>query len=226
MLAPDPADMRYVDLNYEPMTAEDLKAKAQSTNPEDAFLAVAKRMPVRIRVLMDSRKISSLLVACANAKLTFEVHQLRFNPPVHAPMGFGGFGGTGYGGTGYGATGTLGAASTETPSSGYPPSGSSGYPPSGSSGYPPSGYASSPSGYGSSSRSTYGSGYSGYGGGYDDPYGEQPAETYDRPVELFGIVYIFNPVDRSKLGSEPGGTDPATATGDEVASTTRVGRGL
>jgi hypothetical protein len=210
------------------MTAEDLKAKAQSTNPEDAFLAVAKRMPVRIRVLMDSRKISNLLVACANAKLTFEVHQLRLNPPVHAPMGFGGLGGTGYGGSGYGGTGygagpggaagPLGAAATETPSSGYPPSGSSGY--------PPSGYASSPTGYGSSSRSAYGSGYGGYGGGYDDPYGEQPDETYDRPVELFGIVYIFNPVDRSKLGSEPGGTDPATATGDEVASTTRVGRGL
>ncbi|MBM4090326.1 MAG: hypothetical protein FJ276_13015, partial [Planctomycetes bacterium] len=40
----DPANGRYVDNNYEPMTAERLRTAMKSNQPSDAFLAVAKRM--------------------------------------------------------------------------------------------------------------------------------------------------------------------------------------
>jgi hypothetical protein len=68
---PHPAEGRYVNDNFKPiMTVDELKATAD----------VAKRIPIRLRVHMDQRQINRLLVACANAPLTFEVRQLRFNP--------------------------------------------------------------------------------------------------------------------------------------------------
>ena len=64
----------------------------------------------------------------------------------------------------------------------------------------------------------YGGGYGG-GGGYGDDMDGIPAETYDKTVEFFGVVNIFNPVDRKKLysaiQSEDGEMDDAEPAADE-----------
>ena len=78
----DTADMRYVDKNYEPLSGERLRGvmKAEDLDPADATLAVAKRMPVRMRFRVDQRKLNRVLAECASAELTIEVRQLRINP--------------------------------------------------------------------------------------------------------------------------------------------------
>ncbi len=75
----DPADGRYVDKDFQPLTASALRSAYQSTNPNDAYLAVAKRMPVRIGLLMDQRDITQLLLECGNSPLPIEVRQVRIN---------------------------------------------------------------------------------------------------------------------------------------------------
>jgi hypothetical protein len=102
---PDPAEGRYVDKNYEPLPAATLRQVMENEGelaPEQAYLAVAKRVPVRMRVSMDQRHIDKLLVECANSELTVEVRQLLINPdyvPSRASQpGGGGFGDLGFGG--------------------------------------------------------------------------------------------------------------------------------
>ena len=77
---PDPADNRYVDAKYAPVKGSQLRAAFKSQSPNDAFLVVAKRMPVRMVLKVDVLKLSRLLAMCGNAKLTFEVRQVRINP--------------------------------------------------------------------------------------------------------------------------------------------------
>ena len=174
----DPLENRYVDENYQPLEAESLRSAAAS---EDiAQIAVSKRMPIRLRVKMDSRKMAQLLAACANAPLTFEVHQVRVNPKASTSVGggLGGYGGGGYGdaGGGYGDAG-----------GGYGDAGGGG-------------------GYGNA----YGGGGDGYGGGYGGGFDDEGpvGETYEKTVELFGIIYIYNPVDKAKLKTnEPEAND-------------------
>jgi hypothetical protein len=115
---------RYYDMNYEPIT--DIQSPS---------LKVAKRIPVRMRVRMDQRKINDLLVQCANSPLTFEVRQLRFNPQ------------------------------------------------------------GGPDESGRQERAAF---------AQTDDKTLAEYESLDRTVELFGIVYIFNPVDDSVLGGELG----------------------
>ena len=168
----DPLEGRYVDENYLPLEAEALRTAAGSEDIAD--IAVAKRMPVRLRVKMDSRKMAQLLAACSNAPLTFEVHQVRVNPKA-STTAVGGMGGYGGGGDGYGGGGG--------------------------------------DGYGGGGGDGYGGGGGAYGGGgaadYGGDFGEGPApETYEKTVELFGIIYIYNPVDKTKLKTnEPEETD-------------------
>jgi hypothetical protein len=122
---------RYYNDKYEPIA--DLPTLMSS-------VTVAKRVPVRIRLLMDQRQIAKLLVECANAPLTFEVRQLRFNPQ------------------GVGPAGALGEAFREPE-----------------------------------------------GGLFTRQQAVKTLEDYqtlDRTVELFGIIYIFNPVDEAVLGGE------------------------
>jgi len=147
--ADDPAEGRYVDKNYQSLPAAKLRsvmAATEAMEPEDAYLAVAKRVPVRMRLSIDQRKLPDLLVACGNSELTVEVRQLRLNPED----------------------------------------------------------------IGSSSSSIIGRG-GGYGGGYGDgpsiARGALATEStspfpFDVVVELYGIVYIYNPVDDRALGVE------------------------
>ena len=77
-------------------------------------LIVAKRVPFRIAVEMDERKINQFIAVCANSEFVFEINQLRVNR--HTPnekIVFNG-GGSGAGDPsklgGMGAGGSLGAA--------------------------------------------------------------------------------------------------------------------
>lgn len=165
----DPADMRYVDKDYKPLPAATVRSDV-TTSPEQVYLAVAKRMPVRLVCTIDQRKIHKLLVECGNSPLTVEVRQVRIggNAGKGAQGGYGG----GYGGS---------------------------------------------SGFGSSFESTASPGSEGeYGSmGYGSTR-SAVSQNNDVTVEIYGIVYIYNPVNEKALGVDPseGGLDPGALTAD------------
>jgi hypothetical protein len=166
--SPDPASGRYVDTAFQPINGDMLRTVVSSgaLNPTDAPLAVAKRVPVRMRFVMDQRKLNRLLTECGNANLLFEVRQVRINTEAHgAASGMGGM----MGGSGGGRAGPSLGGSAGTPGLGAP------------------------------EGSMEGSGGSGGGGGSITVGG---AKTFDLPVEIYGVVYLFNPVDMNKLGIE------------------------
>lgn len=161
---PDPADNRYVDANLRPVSGADLRMKMKSTAPDDAFFAVAKRVPVRLRVRMDQSKLAKLLAELGNGLMMIEVKQVRVNSSdqplainlsaVASPEGGEGGEGGGFSG-GFGGARSLGGESS----------------------------------------------------------GSSVAADPDTPVEVFGIVYLFNPPNKEKLGFaaepppvQPGGT--------------------
>lgn len=195
----DPADNRYVDDEMEPLTGDQLRSAMESPSAENAFLVVAKRMPVRLRVNMDVRKLPLLLCECANSDLPVEVRQVRINTPPAQAGGMGGYGGmSGMGGSGmYGGEG------------GYGMEGSGGY----------ESESSYESDYGDYGGYGSGEGYSGMGGAM----GQSVESPYDADVEIYGLVYVYNPVDPEKLGlgededeagKQPQGT--ATAAGGQT----------
>jgi hypothetical protein len=188
----NPADNRYVDRDYRKLTAEELKAAVQAEEPEKAYLAVAKRIPVQMRLLVDTRRLNRLLAECANEELTVEVRQLRMGCPPSQPVsafgggygasgygasGYGasGYGASGYGASGYGASGYGAAAGADGAAGGTDAAAAAGA--AGSAGYGSTGYGAS--GYGAS-----GYGASGYGAGgldaaamvevYDPEHAEAP----------------------------------------------------
>jgi len=168
--APDPASGRYVDIAFQPINGDTLRSvvSGSSFDATNAPLAVAKRVPVRMRFKMDQRKLNRLLTECGNADLLLEIRQVRINTDPHgnADMGgmMGGFGGTMGGGRGGPQMGGMGGL----PGLGSPEGGMEG---SGSAG------GAGPSVVGTS-------------------------KSYDLPVEIYGIVYLFNPVDMNKLQIE------------------------
>ena len=100
----DPANNRYIDATYTPIAADRLRQALTSDSPstEDAFLVVAKRIPVRMGVVMDQRQVHRLIAECGNANLVVEVRQVRINRQKSA-------GGTGPGGmVGMGGMGPMG----------------------------------------------------------------------------------------------------------------------
>ena len=90
----DPAENRYVNMQNEPIAASTLRSALMSQRPEDATIAVAKRLPVMMSVDIDQRYIPNLLAACGNAQLMLEVKQVRILPKGQSQSGgYGGFGG-------------------------------------------------------------------------------------------------------------------------------------
>lgn len=77
----------YVDVNYEPLPADVVKAviTGQELPETNLELIVAKRIPVRIALRMDERRISDFMAACANSPFEFEIQQVRWNR--HKPGG-------------------------------------------------------------------------------------------------------------------------------------------
>jgi hypothetical protein len=74
-------DRRYVDTAYEPIEASKVKlVLGGATLPEQNLeLIVAKRVPFRLAVKMDERKINEFIAICANSEFVFEVNQVRIN---------------------------------------------------------------------------------------------------------------------------------------------------
>ncbi len=85
----DPADRRYVDASFKPILGADLRSKIKSESPEDAYFAVAKRVPVRLRMTMDMRRLQTFLANCGNEGLMLEVRQVRIGD-LEAVTGSGG----------------------------------------------------------------------------------------------------------------------------------------
>lgn len=175
----DPVEMRYVGMDYEPLSASRVRSALTSESPSDAFLVVAKRIPIRIGVKMDQRHVHRLVTECGNSTLMVEVRQVRVNKQT---AGGGGGGGGGFGGFGM-------------------PSGGGG---GGESGGLMGGFGmmgSSQFGGGNRNQAASGSGY-------------------DLPIELYGIVYIYNPVidklnvEKLEAGDEEAGAAPVEAAAD------------
>lgn len=219
-ISTDPAFGRYVNEKYEPLDPKRLREAWTSRNPADALLAVAKRMPVRMRFTIDQRRGNRLLAECGNSRLPVEVRQVRVN---REPAPAGGMGG------GYGSGGSYGGSSG---SGGMMPGDASGGMGSGGMGYGGMGSGGMGSG-GMSGSGSYGSGMpgsamSGLGGSAAAPRrvgGDMSTAAVDPnliTVELYGIVYIYNPVNKSQLGLEEGTTTVATppATPPATAPTT------
>ena len=78
---PSPFHGRYVDNKQEPITAETVRTTINGDQfPEENLeLIVAKRVPFRLAVRMDERKINEFLAYCANSPFSFEVQQIRIN---------------------------------------------------------------------------------------------------------------------------------------------------
>ncbi len=149
---PDPAEGRYVDKDYQPLPAATLRKVMGSTEsiaPEEAYLAVAKRIPVRMRISIDQKKLPKFLVECANAELTVEVRQLRVNPSDDGSLM---------------STGGRGIESPRRPRS----------------------RRQEP-----------------MAGGMN-PEPETNIFPFDVTAEIYGIIYLYNPVDDRALGIESG----------------------
>ncbi|MEO1617188.1 MAG: hypothetical protein AAFV88_15160 [Planctomycetota bacterium] len=110
--SPDPGDNRYVNTAFEPIDASTLRSAFVSNDPNQVAIAVAKRLPVMLRLQMDQRSIPRLLAACGNAPLMVDVHQIRIMPKggsSNMGMGMGGDMGMGMGGDmGMGMGGDMG----------------------------------------------------------------------------------------------------------------------
>jgi hypothetical protein len=221
LLARDPAINRYVDDKYQPLAPDRLRGALKSQTPEDALLAVAKRMPVRIRVVLDQRKLNVLLAQCGNSKLPVEIRQVRINRPPAAmgagagaggygggeggggmPGGFssGGFGGGGFGGGGFGGGGFGGGGEGGGMPGGFGGGGFGGGMPGGFGG------GGMPGGFGGGMPG--GGGESGYGANTGRAAMIPGSVTADAsvdpnivPVELYGIVYIYNPANKDQLNA-------------------------
>ncbi len=216
----DPADGRYVDDKMESLTGDRLRTAMASNQPTDAFLAVAKRMPVRVRFKMNVLKLPLLLCELANATLPVEVRQVRINAP--AGSGAGGFGAMMSSGRGPSAMGMGASAPMGTGSGGAslsPGGGGMSLSPGGG------GMSMGPGGGGMSMgpggmSMGPGGGYPGMpsGGGYPGMRAQGAAASdspYDATVEIYGLIYIYNPVDLAKLGLED---ETATAAGDAATA--------
>ena len=141
----DPGDNRYVDTAGKPVTASALRAALSSNSPTDAFMAVAKRIPVMLSLKMNQKAVPELLATCGSAQLMVEVKQVRI-------LAAGASGATAGGGsTGYGSgTGTSGMSDAMLGPTGAP----------------------------------------------KNPF------PLDMDVEIYGIIYIYNPPQAEKLGVE------------------------
>lgn len=219
----DPAHNRYVNTKFEPIAAEKLRGVMvnKQTSAEDAELVVAKRMPVRLKMVMDQRRLTTFLSNCGNAELPVEIREIVSILPAK-----GGAPATGSGGGGAGG-GMGGGGGGEPGMSGAPISGAASMDMGGGGGMEGGG-----GGMGTGGMEGGGGGMGAGGGGGGGQSGAAFKSTdilaTDVLVELKGVVYIYNPVDMDRLGMKPEpagaetGTKPAdgnqNATGNKTES--------
>ncbi len=169
---------RYVDQDHKPLR--------EPTSGE------FKRMPVRMLLLVDQRRITRLLAECANSGMPVEVTKVALNP--------------GMGSLDFARMTTAGRVGYEEEGSGMMP-----YPggmPMG--GMPMGGTPMMPG----SEYEEEGPAYMGAGGTGPTQRREQQT-SYDVPIEIQGIIYIFDRPDSEKLGA---GTAAAAAAAASPAS--------
>ena len=157
--APAPDEGRYVNADGKRLPAGEA-AKAQF-----------KRMPIFLRLKIDQREISRLLVECANSPLPVEVRQLRINPVKQgggsspaAPRADQATLRNKLGGSMGGGTGKLSGGAVSAPAA-------------------------------SATAAV------------------SDAEANEMPIELLGIIYIYNKPDMSKLAGQEGGAPPMDGGG-------------
>ena len=213
-LAIDPADNRYISFaaesEFQPRKGAELRESIRTVSAANAVDAVAKRVAIRMRLKIDPSGLSRLITACGNADLLLEVYQVRVATdaaPETGSVGGGGMGGMGgYGGMSGSGGGRPGMGGGMGMGGG---AGGDGY------------------GEGSSSGGEYG------GGGY----GVAPATLEDASseisVEIFGLIYLYNPdnivslgtdlaaekIDASTNGNSAQSLDPAVASPASPAPT-------
>ena len=195
-----PGNARYASLDFKPVSRQDLQDGVMKTTLSDlAYLTVAKRIPIRLGVVMNEKKVGEFLAACANADLPFEVRQVRVNR--HTP-GDGTFGGTAGGG---------GGGEMERPEDG-----------GGGMQRPEDGGGGAGAGVDGGAGPGVDGGGGGPGGDSDTvEAGDSVVNTrtdYDISVEFYGIVKIYNPVNYEMLGmskpAEPAAGDAPAKDGD------------
>jgi hypothetical protein len=195
--AKDPAEGRYVDTSFKPLTGTQLRGAMNLQNATDAVIAVAKRIPVRMRLKIDESQLGRLITECGNGKMMLEVLQVRYNTQAASTGAAGGFGGGGggFGGDGGGGeggppsaaglgTGGSGAGAGIGDGASEPESGGDGGGPGGMPGM-------AGMGGGAASRSTNG----------------------EVPIEIFGLIYLFNPpasLSSTKTQEGAPGAQPAS----------------
>lgn len=197
------ASGRYVDLNYKSIVDINVLRNAMkgTGTKEDMLLAVSKRMPVRMQFKMDQRKLTTLLAECGNSKLPVEVRQVRIKNSLGGSESSSGVGG------------------------GMPGSSSSGS----AGGMPmPGGMSGGPGAVGGSGSIPGFSGGGGSGQGNAKPASIASSKTdpNEITVEIYGIVYIYNPPDRKLLGiPEPAGTTLPGPTTTPTSTTPPINAG-
>lgn len=73
----DPAHLRYIDKEFKPIEASKYRQSVSSNKlSPDSWMSVVKRVPVRLRLRVDERRIGEILEKCANAKIPLEVRQI------------------------------------------------------------------------------------------------------------------------------------------------------
>jgi len=182
VMTTDPANGRYVDAAYKPITGEELRTNLQSELPEHAYFAVAKRVPVRLRFKMDQRKVPQFLADCGNAALMLEIRQVRLGDTAAATAGGGSMGGMGMGGMGMGDMGGGGGGGRGMGGMGMGGMGMEG--------------GSGMGGYGEGGDGMGGMGGMGMGG----MGAIQAKPAWEMSVEVYGVVYLYNPVSIKRLG--------------------------
>lgn len=168
----DPAIGRYVDIDYNPLDPKVLREARTSQDPKQAIYAVAKRMPVALRLRIDQRKLNDLLAECGNSSLPIEVRQVRINCEAGQDGSSRGSGGGSFSGSG--SMGPSGSSMGSAPGPG----------------------GASSMGPGSMGKSSFGQrGASSMG---NDPSLADPNEVV---VDVYGIVHIYNPLNQKQLNT-------------------------
>lgn len=167
--SPDPADLRYVSESLESISAADLRTALEDIKPQNVSLAIAKRLPVMMSLKMNQRAVPELLAACGSANLMVKVRQTRIMPKGKTVSTAGSGGGMGMG---------MGMDDMDL-------------------GMEEEGLGSGGGmGMGGMGMGGMGRGGMARGGAADQPIDEFPL---DMQVEIYGIIYIYNPPDLEKL---------------------------
>lgn len=167
-------------LNYRYVDDKGVPLAADAEPPYAEF----KMMPIQMELVVDQRKISRLLVECANSSMPIQILSVRTRPGEGRPL-------------------NLAAASGEA-----------------------SGMTAALGGEGAIAPPGHGGGFGGFGGfgaglhrggegggstgATTDP--TDPTLYWDIPIELKGIIYIYNPPDKSKLGTGSAGRESEPAS--------------